>query len=291
MKNLTKNDVQRRFENSNWSPETKITNLNRPYKFKNLIFNKILTIVIPGHPIIDSRPRFLQKKDGTVGTYNPHKAQLMKVFKEIYDNSDILQGICILGPMFVELEIYELIPKTYLKELDKKSLEDLENNNLPAFNKPDVDNGMKITYDVSQDLEYQVILRDEHVVDSRTYKVYVKDKKDERMVMNIYFNDDIPKWYRNILYESRDYLVHNLSMKYKFINQIPDEEWEKTFYKVIVNYIKRTKKNPVKAVNLVLSKYKKKDLDLILVEKNADLAKEKILNIVEAIYVKVKAGC
>lgn len=291
MKNLTKNDVQRRFENSNWSPETKITNLNRPYKFKNLIFNKILTIVIPGHPIIDSRPRFLQKKDGTVGTYNPHKAQLMKVFKEIYDNSDILQGICILGPMFVELEIYELIPKTYLKELDKKSLEDLENNNLPAFNKPDVDNGMKITYDVSQDLEYQVILRDEHVVDSRTYKVYVKDKKDERMVMNIYFNDDIPKWYRNILYESRDYLVHNLSMKYKFINQIPDEEWEKTFYKVIVNYIKRTKKNPVKAVNLVLSKYKKKDLDLILVENNADLAKEKILNIVEAIYVKVKAGC
>ena len=291
MKNLTKNDVQRRFDNSNWTPETKITNLNRPYKFKNLIFNKILTIVIPGHPIIDSRPRFLQKKDGTVGTYNPHKAQLMKVFKEIYDNSDILQGICILGPMFVELEIYELIPKTYLKELDKKSLEDLENNNLPAFNKPDVDNGMKITYDVSQDLEYQVILRDEHVVDSRTYKVYVKDKKDERMVMNIYFNDDIPKWYRNILYESRDYLVHNLSMKYKFINQIPDEEWEKTFYKVIVNYIKRTKKNPVKAVNLVLSKYKKKDLDLILVEKNADLAKEKILNIVEAIYVKVKAGC
>lgn len=291
MKNLTKNDVQRRFENSNWSPETKITNLNRPYKFKNLIFNKILTIVIPGHPIIDSRPRFLQKKDGTVGTYNPHKAQLMKVFKEIYYNSDILQGICILGPMFVELEIYELIPKTYLKELDKKSLEDLENNNLPAFNKPDVDNGMKITYDVSQDLEYQVILRDEHVVDSRTYKVYVKDKRDERMVMNIYFNDDIPKWYRNILYESRDYLVHNLSMKYKFINQIPDEEWEKTFYKVIVNYIKRTKKNPVKAVNLVLSKYKKKDLDLILVEKNADLAKEKILNIVEAIYIKVKAGC
>lgn len=291
MKNLTKNDVQRRFENSNWSPETNITNLNRPYKFKNLIFNKILTIVIPGHPIIDSRPRFLQKKDGTVGTYNPHKAQLMKVFKEIYDNSEILQGICILGPMFVELEIYELIPKTYLKELDKKSLEDLENNNLPAFNKPDVDNGMKITYDVSQDLEYQVILRDEHVVDSRTYKVYVKDKRDERMVMNIYFNDDIPKWYRNILYESRDYLVHNLSMKYKFINQIPDEEWEKTFYKVIVNYIKRTKKNPVKAVNLVLSKYKKKDLDLILVEKNADLAKEKILNIVEAIYIKVKAGC
>lgn len=291
MKNLTKNDVQRRFENSNWSPETKVTNLNRPYKFKNLIFNKILTIVIPGHPIIDSRPRFLQKKDGTVGTYNPHKAQLMKVFKEIYDNSDILQGICILGPMFVELEIYELIPKTYLKELDKKSLEDLENNNLPAFNKPDVDNGMKITYDVSQDLEYQVILRDEHVVDSRTYKVYVKDKRDERMVMNIYFNDDIPKWYRNILYESRDYLVHNLSMKYKFINQIPDEEWEKTFYKIIVNYIKRTKKNPVKAVNLVLSKYKKKDLDLILVEKNADLAKEKILNIVEAIYIKVKAGC
>ena len=291
MKNLTKNDVQRRFENSNWTPETKITNLNRPYKFKNLIFNKILTIVIPGHPIIDSRPRFLQKKDGTVGTYNPHKAQLMKVFKEIYDNSDILQGICILGPMFVELEIYELIPKTYLKELDKKSLEDLENDNLPAFNKPDVDNGMKITYDVSQDLEYQVILRDEHVVDSRTYKVYVKDKRDERMVMNIYFNDDIPKWYRNILYESRDYLVHNLSMKYKFINQIPDEEWEKTFYKVIVNYIKRTKKNPVKAVNLVLSKYKKKDLDLILVEKNADLAKEKILNIVEAIYIKVKAGC
>lgn len=288
MKNLTKDDVTRRFKNSNWKPITELITLNKPIKYLNFKFNQMLTIVIPGHPVIDSRPRFLQKKDGTIGTYNPHKAQLMKIFKVIYDDSPVLQGICILGPMRVELDIYERIPNNYFKALNKDEIKLLENEQLPAVNKPDVDNGMKITYDVNQDLEYQVILRDEHVVDSQTSKIYVKDPADERMVMRIYFSNDIPRWYKDILFNSNDYLLYNLSMKYKFINQIPDEKWGKEFFKILTNFIKRTKKNPVKTVNFVLSKYKKADLDLILKESTADRARTVIINLTEAIYVKFK---
>ena len=288
MKNLTKDDITRRFKNSNWKPITELITLNKPIKYLNFKFNQMLTIVIPGHPVIDSRPRFLQKKDGTIGTYNPHKAQLMKIFKVIYDDSPVLQGICILGPMRVELDIYERIPNNYIKALNKDEIKLLENEQLPAVNKPDVDNGMKITYDVNQDLEYQVILRDEHVVDSQTSKIYVKDPGDERMVMRIYFSNDIPRWYKDILFNSNDYLLYNLSMKYKFINQIPDEKWGKEFFKILTNFIKRTKKNPVKTVNYILSKYKKADLDLILKESTADRARTVIINLTEAIYVKFK---
>ena len=212
----------------------------------------------------------------------------MKIFKVIYDDSPVLQGICILGPMRVELDIYERIPNNYFKALNKDEIKLLENEQLPAVNKPDVDNGMKITYDVNQDLEYQVILRDEHVVDSQTSKIYVKDPGDERMVMRIYFSNDIPRWYKDILFNSNDYLLYNLSMKYKFINQIPDDKWGKEFFKILTNFIKRTKKNPVKTVNYILSKYKKADLDLILKESTADRARTVIINLTEAIYVKFK---
>ena len=288
MKNLTKSDIERRFKNSNWEPEVKLIELRKPLNFLSFKFNRMLSIVIPGHPIIDSRPRFLQKKDGTIGTYNPHKAQLMKIFKVIYDESPVLQGICIIGPMRIELDIYEKIPNNYKKTLNKQELELLKKQRLPALTKPDVDNGMKITYDVNQDLEYQVILRDEHVVDSQTSKIFVEDQYDERMVMRIYFSDDLPRWYKDILYDSNDYLLYNLSMKYKFINQIPDEMWGKEFFKILSNFIKRTKKNPVKTVNYIISKYKKADLDLILQESTADRARAVILNLTEAIYLKYK---
>lgn len=288
MKNLTKDDVKRRFSNSNWKSEVNLIKLNKPLNFLNFKFNQLLTIVIPGHPIIDSRPRFLQKKDGTIGTYNPHKAQLMKIFKVIYEDSPVLQGICILGPMRIELDIYEKIPNNYLKLLNKEEIKLLEKEQLPAVTKPDVDNGMKITYDVNQDLEYQVILRDEHVVDSQTSKIFVKDRADERMVMRIYFSNDIPRWYKDILYNSKDYLLYNLSMKYKFINQIPDDKWGKEFFKILTNFIKRTKKNPVNTVDYVISKYKKADLDLLLQESTADRARTVILNLTEAIYLKIK---
>lgn len=288
MKNLTKSDIERRFKNSNWEPEVKLIELRKPLNFLSFKFNRMLSIVIPGHPIIDSRPRFLQKKDGTIGTYNPHKAQLMKIFKVIYDESPVLQGICIIGPMRIELDIYEKIPNNYKKSLNKQELELLKKQRLPALTKPDVDNGMKITYDVNQDLEYQVILRDEHVVDSQTSKIFVEDQYDERMVMRIYFSDDLPRWYKDILYDSNDYLLYNLSMKYKFINQIPDEMWGKEFFKILSNFIKRTKKNPVKTVNYIISKYKKADLDLILQESTADRARAVILNLTEAIYLKYK---
>ena len=288
MKNLTKSDIERRFKNSNWEPEVKLIELRKPLNFLSFKFNRMLSIVIPGHPIIDSRPRFLQKKDGTIGTYNPHKAQLMKIFKVIYDDSPVLQGICIIGPMRIELDIYEKIPNNYKKSLNKQELELLKKQRLPALTKPDVDNGMKITYDVNQDLEYQVILRDEHVVDSQTSKIFVEDQYDERMVMRIYFSDDLPRWYKDTLYDSNDYLLYNLSMKYKFINQIPDEAWGKEFFKILSNFIKRTKKNPVKTVNYIISKYKKTELDLILQESTADRARAVILNLTEAIYLKYK---
>lgn len=288
MKSLTKQDIHNRFNNSNYKYSVEVIDLKKPVIQKNIKFNKMLKIIIPGEPLIDGRVRFLERNDGSIGTYNPHKAQLMKVYKYIYDDDPILHGLCILGPMRIDLYIYNQIPKSWMKHLSKKDLIDLETGNFVAPAKPDIDNGMKIHYDVMQDLQYQNILRDECVVAGNTEKYFVKDVKDQRVVLEIYYNDKIPEWYKENVYNSSDYLRYTLSMKYKFINNISDENWQKHFYQTIASFYKRTKKNPLTSVKYVLSKYKKNDLDLILYEKTSELAIEKILNMVEAIIIELK---
>ena len=288
MRTLNKEDIRNRFRSSNYKATTEILELEEPLLIKNCIFNKICKVIIPGLPIADSRPRHRQSPDGDIWVYNPHKANLMKVFNEIYSTSDTLKGLCILGPMYVQINMYKPIPKVYLPILSKYEKGLLKKECFMCFSTPDVDNIEKINYDVFQDDKYSIILRDEMVVSNNTNKIFVERPEDARVEINIYYNDNIPKWAKELTERTKEYLKFTLSMKYKFINNIPDENWGKVFYKNIISFYKRTKsKEILTSLEIVLNYYSKKDLDLIVKEKTREEAINRIKLNVESILIQL----
>lgn len=288
MKSLSKADIAHRFKQSNFQSVTEIIELKKPIQINNVTMNKMVRIVIPGEPIVDSRPRFMQSRDGSIRAYNPHKAQLMKVFKEIYDPSDVLHGLVILGPIYAEIDLYKPVPKTYMRFMTNKDKMDLLNERFIGCSTPDVDNIEKINYDVLQDDAYAIILRDEMIIRNQTTKYFVMDPKNSRVEVRLYYNDTLPKWCKEITQNTSEYLKFTLSMKYKFINQISDEDWCKRFFQNIVVFYKRTKKKPITTVRAALRSYSKKDLDLIHKEKNTERAIEAIITIVESLLIQIK---
>lgn len=288
IKNLSKNDIENRYKNSNHEPITTVENV-KPIFIGAYKLDKLCTVVIPGHPIIDSRPRFRQDSYGNITTYNPHKAQLMRIFKYMYDQSTILQGITILSPMYIELTVYEKISQPILKLLNEKEKKLLKDGNLINPTKPDVDNAMKINYDVLQDDKYSIILRDEAVVDSKTNKFFVLDKADERVEIKIYYTDNLPNWYKEYLYNSTDYLRYTLSNKYRIVNNISNEEYHRFFFRTITDFFKRTKKDVTTAVKYLSSTYNKEVLDILVGEhKNLDISRDKLVSLVETLIIELK---
>lgn len=265
MRNLKKSDVERRFSNHDLSSLVEIEDL-RPFTKHGVKFSRKLTITIPGHPITDSRPRFKAGDEGFSHAYNPHKANLMKIFQEIYKDNDTLNGITILSPSIIDIKYYLKIPNDIKKLLKPKELDLLSKGDLFSISKKDNDNIEKVHFDVSQDFKYQILLRDETIVDNNTSKFFVDDGKKEKVVITYTFGD-VPYWMRPQLEASTEYLKHIISLKYKVINGIEDNEWGKTFYKNIALWYKRNK-GPIKRIKsnveyMLNSHYNKKDLVML----------------------------
>ena len=260
MKVIKKDELEARFSMYNYKATTGYTVLNKPLAHYNNNFHRKLSIVIPGPPIIDSRPRYTSVSNSF---YNPHKANLMKVFKTVYDESDILNTITIMSPMVVHLRIYTEIPKVYRKHLSKNDLKRLVNGDFLAFSKPDNDNVEKVHFDVLQDYRYGIIMRDENIVSNTSTKFFVNDKFDQRVEIDIYYND-IPSYARSIIVQSADYLKYSLSLKNKVINNIDDKDFAKFFYKTIVEHYKKTKSKQIeKVIRFVLEYYDIETLSLL----------------------------
>lgn len=285
MKTLNKEGIKARFDNCEIKKSTTISDI-KPYKIMNVSFNKLLRIVVPGKPVIDSRPR---GKNGSEGIffYNPHKAQLMKIFDEIYKDSDELKGICIMGPICIILNAYVTIPKGMWKILSNKEKALVKKEEFVAMVKPDVDNMEKINYDVLQDDYFSIILRDESIIANRTHKIFVDSPSKNRVEILIYYSDRIPGWAKDNIESSIEYLKASISLKYKFINQIPDDQWKKVFYKNIASFYKKTKKDVEKAVRQILRLYNKKDLELLEPNGTKEVAIENIIKNVKNLLKKI----
>lgn len=274
MKTLNKAKIKQRFENTEIKPYYALEQI-KPFSRHGLKFDLKLTIVIPGNPISDSRPKFTTNfRTGTSHVYNPHKENLMKVFNEIYKESDELQGLTILSPTIFNIEVYSCVTQVMRKKLGPKEEILLNNEELYCMNKKDNDNFEKVHFDVLQDKKYQVILRDETIVENTTKKLYVNDPKKERVKIEIFISR-FPKWMEHNVKSSKEYLSHIISMKYKFINNISDEDWSKTFYKNIAIFYKSNKikiDSVLKTVAPVLKyNYNKTSLALIDTSKNIDI--------------------
>ena len=288
MKNLTKSDIENRFINSNVNTVSEIIDLKKPINMINVSLNKMCRIVIPGEPIVDGRIKYTKSINDVTHTYNPNKQQLMKVFKHIYDSSDILHGLIILGPIYAEIDVFVKIPKTYLKYLNKKDKQLLAEGKFIGCSTPDVDNIEKINYDILQDTAYGIILRDEMVIRNQTTKYFVSDTKDCKVEIRLFYNDTMPRWCREITYSTNVYLKYKISMKYKLINNIPDGDWQKIFFQNIINWYKDTKKNPVNTVKHALKYYSKSDIDLLYKASSKEVAINIILDLVESLLKMTK---
>lgn len=280
MKTYKQKDIDDRFNTSAVKPVVELFE-GKKIGIKN--YNKQLKIIIPGVPIADSRPRFAVQGD-SVHAYNVHKANLVKVFKRIYDNS-ILEKVCILSPLFIDMIFYVPVPKKHKKNFNKSQTKSLMNESYPATSRPDNDNYEKVHYDLLQDAAYQIILRDECITENRTRKFFVSDKKYARAEINIYYTDQLDSWYKDALYDSRDYLKYQLSPKYFKINNIPREQWKLSFFKTIMTYKRKTTniKDLEKTVRKVLTIYKTDEIYLLAKANNRDQAIQTILEVTERI--------
>ena len=149
IKSFKKSDIEARFKNSNIKHTAELEILKNPIVFGNLKFNRRLTIVIPGSPIVDERTRFTMAGDGFFG-YNPAKNNLKKIFEHIYDDSEMLNRLVILSPMTIDLKVYKVLQKNHAKILTKKDIELVKKEKFLSFSKPDNDNIEKVHFDVIQ---------------------------------------------------------------------------------------------------------------------------------------------
>lgn len=143
-------------------------------------FDERLVITVHGEPIADSRPRFLKERDGT---YNPHKAFLMRVFKSVYEQDELLKRTLIERPLGMQIKSFVSPEKKISKAIgvsiiDEKSL---------SIKQKDNDNIEKVHWDVMQDEKYAVILDDRLVAFNTTIQIY---SVDPRIVLEIHYPSD-----------------------------------------------------------------------------------------------------
>ena len=279
IKSFKKSDIEARFKNSNIKHTAELEILKNPIVFGNLKFNRRLTIVIPGSPIVDERTRFTMAGDGFFG-YNPAKNNLKKIFEHIYDDSEMLNRLVILSPMTIDLKVYKVLQKNHAKILTKKDIELVKKEKFLSFSKPDNDNIEKVHFVVIQDDAYNVILRDENIVSNTTTKYHVYNKEDERVEITILYVDT-PTYLKEFVYDSVEYFKYTISLKYKLINNVSDETFAKVFYRNILLFYKKTKKKDImKPILRALSYYDTRSLRLLATGNNKD---EIISNIVKTV--------
>ena len=294
MKTLNKKDIEKRYSGIDKSTLSKVEPIT-PFIRNGIKFDTRLTIAIPGTPISDSRPRHTLNFDiGMSHVYNPNKENLMKVFKEIYNESEELRSMLIISPIIFHIKYYLKIPKDAKKKLNKKELSLLEKEELACVFRKDNDNIEKVHFDVLQDLKYQVIHRDEFIIENNTQKLYTID--NERVEITIDFNRNHPKWMEDIIYESEEYFNYSITPKYKIISNISDDKWKKVFYKNIYNYKKKhsSKKSDkfLKKIESILRKtYNAESIKLIEGSSvNFDKKIDMILNNVKILLDKLRKG-
>ncbi|MFW6014958.1 MAG: RusA family crossover junction endodeoxyribonuclease [bacterium] len=218
---VVKIDIDRiRYSLNNYIP-AKITKNDLMHKN---IFDKKLSIVIPGNPVSDSRPR--GTKSGHF--YNPNKNALKKLFKKLYEQDELLQKTCITYPHMVYLRIY-VEPK---KEFDTALPDELlKKENAPALGLKDNDNIEKVHWDILQDDAFKIILNDSSIVKNYTEKYYSNKPRIEIYVL--YSENYIYDCYEKSIKKSMIYNKFKLSRKYIDMNNIKGDALFEHFKKHI----------------------------------------------------------
>ena len=276
MKAYNKEDIRRRFDNSSIKPLIKTETLSHPVMLNTWKLDKVLSIIIPGNPLADSRPKHQKKNDFF---YNPHLANGIKLMKEVFNRADPERNydIIIEGPVVSEINAYIYPFDHIIKSFNKDEMKDFEHEALPnPTNKKDSDNIEKLWWDCMG--KFNIILLDEFICRNITQKFYASSSDRERLEIRFYYTDKdtFPKRYLRTL---KEYLNYSITMKYKRLNNIRDDMWAITFYKNIANFYSKYKgKKDLQNIRNVLNDYKIDDLLLFNIKGTRDKIIEEILS-------------
>lgn len=224
-------------------------------------YDKALTIVLPGEPISDSRPRLNTQTDLF---YNPHKAYLMKLFGEIYKRDKLLRTICVMTPHAFVIRNFVAPSKKILKAFAKNGKGMTED--VLCIKQKDNDNIEKVHFDVMQDIKYSVIIDDKLITHNFSSKFY---SMKPRVEIEIQFPSeqtmkDNPEFdiYLELIKESAEYKKFHITKKYIFdISKTPYNKFPKVFFDTLGSL-----HIPAKQIKTILStQYSAEDLRMLCV--------------------------
>lgn len=241
------------------------------------LFDKKLSLVIPGTPVSDSRPR--GTKSGHF--YNPNKNALKKLFKKLYEEDELLLNTCVTYPHMLVLRIYVEPKKAFDAALPD---EILEKENAPALGLKDNDNIEKVHWDILQDDAFKIILNDSSIIKNYTEKYYSNNPRVEIDVL--YSEDYLYDCYEKSIKKSMVYNKFKLSRKYIEMKGLEGKELFEHFKKFIKKLKFHTSYSHIKDK----AKRKNKCIDKAAKYINSVFYADEVITILENINPKLLGG-
>lgn len=203
---------------------------NGTYLIKDRKYDSMLSIIIPGEPLVDTRPRVM----GSFA-FTENKNLIVSIFKEYYKFDEVLKNLTIQGEYALYIDGYFSITKKDLKLLQRYFDKDYKlfiKEKLPHIGIKDTDNHAKLHNDLLMDKAFFITLDDAYNFHCASTKWYTPDKPRTEMVL--YFNSKRKLDFIHYKFEhSKAYFNYLISDKFRNIMGYDDNTFRKHYFKAI----------------------------------------------------------
>lgn len=247
--------------------------------YKDFGYDSCLHIRIYGDPFSDSRPR-LNKATMGVGLKNMN--EMKKVFKPLYDESELLQSLTILSPFHIHGVFYRKPTKSDIKFINKSNnkVKNLyKQHKLGDLSIKDVDNMLKIHNDILFSEEFRITLDDAWNIGFHKAEKYLSE--EDYADIFVYYASKPNAYYLWKMMQNHSYFCWLISEKHMKINNRDPHEQLKHLRKVIKEELNRLK-SETDIRTLIRRSFK------VLEEYPATLIKQ-IADMTDAKYTKMDA--
>ncbi len=248
-------------------------------QYKDFGYDKCLHIRIYGDPFTDSRPR-LNKATMGVGLKNMN--EMKKVFKPLYDSSEVLQNLTILSPFHIHGIFYRKPTKAdikFIKNSNKTVKALYAKRKIGDLSIKDVDNMLKIHNDILFSEEFRITLDDAWNVGFHKAEKYLSE--EDYADIFVYYASKPNAYYLWKMMQNHSYFCWLISEKHMKLNNRTPEQQLKHLKKVIKDAMADLKKEE-DIRTLIRRSFK------VLEEYPATLIKD-IASMPEAKYTKMDA--
>ena len=199
--------------------------------YKDFGYDSCLHIRIYGDPFSDSRPR-LNKATMGVGLKNMN--EMKKVFKPLYDESELLQNLTIVSPFHIHGIFYRKPTKAdikFIKKSNKKVKSLYTQHKLGDLSIKDVDNMLKIHNDILFSEEFRITLDDAWNVGFHKAEKYLSE--NDFADIFVYYASKPNAYYLWKMMQNHSYFCWLISEKHMRMNGRTPEQQMKHLRKTI----------------------------------------------------------